>query len=205
MQLLGVRRKDGPPSPANELCPVLPGRQAASCFLMLLNRKIRAHARSGGAQIAMGKHVSEYAPTYLPATSDPPSALHLLHRAGQRADGLFKRHLSDADLRPRQFAVLRAVAQNDGLSQVDIVDATGIDPAGVTDLVRRLLRAGHLQRRRNRRDVRAYAVKITASGRRLLAIGSPAARAAQDELLASLTANERAVFLAMLARIALEA
>jgi MarR family transcriptional regulator, temperature-dependent positive regulator of motility len=111
------------------------------------------------------------------------------------------RHLPDADLRPRQFAVLKAVAQSDGLSQTDIMVATGIDRPGVTDLVRRLVKAGYLQRRRNRRDVRAYAVKITTSGCRLLAIGVAAARAAQEELLAGLTAGEREAFLRMLARV----
>ena len=53
--------------------------------------------------------------------------LHLLHRASQRADGLFARHVRDTDLTPRQFAVLQAVAAKSGLSQTEIMAVTGID------------------------------------------------------------------------------
>jgi DNA-binding MarR family transcriptional regulator len=114
-------------------------------------------------------------------------------------------HLLESELTPRQFAVLEAVAQNDGLSQTDIMHATGIDRSSTAELVRRLVKAGYLQRRRKRRDARAYSVKITTSGRRLRALGIPAARAVQEELLAALTVNERGAFLGMLARVAVEA
>jgi DNA-binding MarR family transcriptional regulator len=55
------------------------------------------------------------------------STIHLLHRASQRADGLFARNVRDPDLTPRQFAILQAVADKSGLSQTDIMAATGID------------------------------------------------------------------------------
>jgi hypothetical protein len=61
------------------------------------------------------------------------SPLHLLHRASQRADGLFARHVPDSDLTPRQFTVLQAVADKSGLSQTDIMAATGIDRSSTAD------------------------------------------------------------------------
>src|SRR5262249_60662186 len=64
------------------------------------------------------------------------SPLHLLHRAGQRADHLFARHVGDYGFTPRQFAVLKAVADADGLSQTAIMIATGIDRPGTAELVR---------------------------------------------------------------------
>ena len=45
------------------------------------------------------------------------SALHLLHRAGQRADELFTSTMRDNELTPRQFAVLKAVASAENPSQ----------------------------------------------------------------------------------------
>ena len=78
------------------------------------------------------------------------SPLHLLHRAGQRADYLFARHVGSHAFTPRQFAVLQAVADADGLSQTAIMTATGIDRSGTAELVRRLVSSGLLQRRRTK-------------------------------------------------------
>ncbi|MEQ1711924.1 MAG: MarR family transcriptional regulator, partial [Hyphomicrobium sp.] len=52
-----------------------------------------------------------------------------------------------ADLTPRQYAVLITVAQNEGLSQTNLVDKTGIDRSTLADIVRRMLKKGLLQRR----------------------------------------------------------
>lgn len=128
----------------------------------------------------------------MPQAAEPLSSiLHLLHRASQRADALFARQVTQSDLSPRQLAVLQAVARQDGLSQTEIMKATGIDRSSTAELVRRLVSAGSLQRRRTRRDARLYAIRITASGRKLLAIGGPAARAAEERLLQPLPAAER--------------
>ena len=131
------------------------------------------------------------------------SPLHLLHRASQRADGLFARHVRDSDLTPRQFAVLQAVADKSGLSQTDIMIATGIDRSSTADLVRRLVTNGCLQRRRKRRDARLYAVRITPFGRQMLGVGAPATKAAEDELLRPIPQKERAGFLGFLMLIAM--
>jgi len=133
------------------------------------------------------------------------SPLHLLHRASQRADGLFARHARDTDLTPRQFAVLQAVADKSGLSQTDIMAATGIDRSSTAELVRRLVTNGCLQRRRKRRDARLYAVRLTPLGRQMLAIGAPATKAAEDELLRPIPQKERAAFLELLMLIATDA
>jgi len=132
--------------------------------------------------------------------------VHLLHRASQVADAAFMRRLPpEADLTPRQLAVLEAVAANNGLSQTDIMAATGIDRSSIAELVKRLVQHGCLQRRRSSRDARLYAVKITPVGRKLLAIGAPAARAAQDEILARFSGSERQVFLNVLSAMAADA
>jgi DNA-binding MarR family transcriptional regulator len=129
------------------------------------------------------------------------SPLHLLHRAGQRADYLFARQVGNYAFTPRQFAVLQAVADADGLSQTAIMTATGIDRSGTAELVRRLVAAGLLQRRRTKQDARVYAVRLTPQGKKMLSIGERAARAAGTQLLSAIPRRQRAAFVAALASI----
>ena len=137
------------------------------------------------------------------STSTLSAPLHLLHRAAQRADSLFARHVGDVDLTPRQFAVLEAVSQADGLNQSAIVAATGIDRSSTADLVRRMVSMGLLQRRRTKRDARSYAVRLTREGRKALSSGERAARATNDALLSLIPSVHRAVFVDALKTMAL--
>jgi DNA-binding MarR family transcriptional regulator len=135
-------------------------------------------------------------------TSPLLSLLHLLHRAGQRADGLFAQHLGSDDLTPRQFMVLQAVDENEGLSQTDIMAATRIDRSSVADLVRRLVQQGRLRRRRQKRDTRLYAVRLTPEGKEALARGAPAASATEEALLRAVDPGQRQEFLRILTTMA---
>jgi DNA-binding MarR family transcriptional regulator len=133
------------------------------------------------------------------------SPIHLLHRASQRADGLFARQVRPSDLTPRQFAVLQAVANKNGLSQTDIMAVTGIDRSSTAALVRTLVTNGWLKRRRTRRDARVYAVRITSSGRQMLATGMSATRAAEDALLSPVPETQRVVLVNLLMLVAIDA
>ena len=130
------------------------------------------------------------------------SLIELLHRASQRADSVFARNVGDSGLTPRQFAVLRAVSEADGLSQTDIMAATGIDRSSTADLVGRLVTSGCLQRRRTKRDARLYAVRLTPRGRQMLAIGKPAAGAADLALLSLVPQVQRSAFVKALKLVA---
>jgi DNA-binding MarR family transcriptional regulator len=123
------------------------------------------------------------------------SPLHLLHRAGQCAAEIFQIELGTDELTPRQYAVLVTVAQNEGLSQTQLVGLTGIDRSTLADVVRRMLKKGLLQRRRTRDDARAYAVKLTEDGNRILRTHDPMARRVDERILASLPAQQRDRFL----------
>lgn len=123
------------------------------------------------------------------------SPLHLLHRAGQCAAEVFQSELGSGDLTPRQFAVLVTVSQNEGLSQTHLVERTGIDRSTLADIVRRMLKKGLLQRRRTREDARAYAVKLTDEGSRVLKSVEPLARRVDERILSSLPAGQRDRFL----------
>lgn len=123
------------------------------------------------------------------------SPIHLLHRAGQCAGDIFQSKLGTTDLTPRQFAVLVTVSQNEGLSQTQLVDKTGIDRSTLADIVRRMLKKNLLQRRRTREDARAYAVRLTEEGRRVLQTVAPTAQEVDQIVLVSLADGERERFL----------
>lgn len=123
------------------------------------------------------------------------SATHLLHRAGQRAADIFAGESRVGGLTPRQFAVLTVVAEQEGLTQTDLVERTGIDRSTLADIVARLLQRGMIQRRRAKDDGRAYAIKLAAPGAKALRDAQPAAAAADSRLLAHLPPGKRQDFL----------
>jgi DNA-binding MarR family transcriptional regulator len=123
------------------------------------------------------------------------SPIHLLHRAGQCAGEVFVAEIGPADLTPRQYAVLVAVALCEGLSQTELVEKTGIDRSTLADIVRRLLKKGLLQRRRTREDARAYAVKLTEEGIRTLRASEPVVRRVDDRILSALPTQQRERFI----------
>ena len=98
-------------------------------------------------------------------------------------------------LTPRQFAVLMAVAEEQGLTQTELVERTGIDRSTLADIVSRLIGRGLIQRRRAKEDGRAYAIKLTAQGAKSLRDAQPGAAAADNRLLASLPQAKRQDFL----------
>jgi len=123
------------------------------------------------------------------------SPIHLLHRVEQFAGDVFHEEMSDADLTPRQYAVLLTVSQNEGLSQTALVDKTGIDRSTLADIIRRMLKKGLLRRKRTREDARAYAVRLTPRGREALDHAIPAASTADERIMSALPAAEREKFL----------
>ena len=123
------------------------------------------------------------------------SAMHLLHRAGQCAADIFSSEARVGGLTPRQFAVLMAVAEEEGLTQTELVERTGIDRSTLADIVGRLLSRGMIQRRRAKEDARAYAIRLTPQGAKSLRDAQPGAATTDTRLLASLPPAKRQEFL----------
>jgi DNA-binding MarR family transcriptional regulator len=123
------------------------------------------------------------------------SAIHLIHRAGQCATDIFQDEAQTSGLTPRQFAVLMTIAEEEGLTQTDLVERTGIDRSTLADIVARLLARGLIQRRRAKADARAYAIKLTAQGWKGLREAEPGAVAADTRLLDALPPAKREDFL----------
>jgi DNA-binding MarR family transcriptional regulator len=123
-----------------------------------------------------------------------PSPLHLLHRAEQVASRVF----NDGALSfttPRQLEVLIAVSESEGCNLTAVIERTGIDRSSTTELVRRLVSKGLLQKRRNRKDTRAFVLKLTEEGRLLLAAADPMARNLDAALLQALPRAQREPFM----------
>ncbi|MEZ5922994.1 MAG: MarR family transcriptional regulator [Hyphomicrobiaceae bacterium] len=135
-------------------------------------------------------------------TSLDASPVHLLHRAGQRAAEIFDSAIGGKGLTPRQFAILLALSENEGVSQTDLVERTGIDRSTLADVVRRMIKKGLVLRRRTKEDQRAYAVRLSEKGRQALSDTVAAANSADQRVLGALPADKRKLFLESLALIA---
>lgn len=119
---------------------------------------------------------------------------HMLHRAQQFAAERFARDVG-VDLTLRQFALIAAVAEQNGRTQTDLVQATGIDRSTLADMIGRMEDRGFLQRDKAAEDKRAKTVSLTAAGKSALAKAVPAADAADTALLALLDRTQRAALL----------
>ncbi|MCJ7598835.1 MAG: MarR family transcriptional regulator [Methyloceanibacter sp.] len=126
------------------------------------------------------------------------SAMHLLHRAGQCATDFFMAETQPSGLTPRQFAVVTTIAEEEGLTQTELVERTGIDRSTLAEIVGRLLGRGLIHRKRAKEDARAYAIKLTSQGWKSLRDAEPAATATDARLLAALPPSKRQDFVDLL-------
>jgi DNA-binding MarR family transcriptional regulator len=110
---------------------------------------------------------------------------HLAHRA------VTERALADLGLGPREFGALSLLVRHGPLSQQRLGERQGIDRTTMVALVDALERKGLVERRRDPRDRRAYALEATAEGRRVLPLASAAADRAEEEVLAGVAPADR--------------
>ena len=125
---------------------------------------------------------------------------HLLRRAHQRSYELFTAHVGDEATR-QQVALLLALAQRPGASQNELVADTGIDKSTLKEMLGRMVARGWVIRARDAKDSRAWTLGIAEAGRALLEQLLPRVAAAQVDILAPLTPEERPVFLACLRKV----
>lgn len=120
---------------------------------------------------------------------------HLLRRAQQYAHDLYSKDVGSSGPTPRQFEVLHVVAQNEGLSQTDLVQHTGIDRSTLADMIARMMKKGLLSRKRTKEDARANAVSITAAGRRMLKGAEAKVNKSDKAVLSALPKTQQAAFM----------
>jgi len=130
------------------------------------------------------------------------SPSHLLHRALQLALDIYALDAESGAITQRQFAVLCAVAHDEGLSQTGLVRATGIDRSTLADMVARMIAKGLLARERSAADARANTVRLTEFGRSVMDAAAPRVDAADQRLLDLLGAKKREAFMDALRKLA---
>jgi DNA-binding MarR family transcriptional regulator len=135
--------------------------------------------------------------------SQAPS--HLLRRCVQYANDLFSQEPGASDLTKQQFTVLSAVEQNEGMSQTDLVNITGIDRSTLAEMIRRMIEKGLLDRERTETDQRANSVRIAAGGRKALRSARSASERVEKTLLSGLTSADRSKFIRMLTTVVSQA
>src|SRR5471030_1329844 len=132
--------------------------------------------------------------------SEAPS--HLIRRCQQFYGDLYAREAGGKELTKQQFTLLCALEQNDGASQIVLVEITVIDRSTLAEMVRRMLEKGLLSRERTEEDQRANAVAISPSGRKALRSARNASERAERALLEALPMPDRQKFVRALAQIA---
>jgi DNA-binding MarR family transcriptional regulator len=130
------------------------------------------------------------------------SVTHLLHRVLQLALDYHAEASGPSGLTQRQYTVLAAAGAADGVSQSDLVRATGIDRSTLADLVARMISKGLLERERSATDARANTVRLSEAGRLALSEGGKPAAHSDERLLGLLPPKKRESFLKTLSALA---
>ncbi|HEX2180343.1 MAG TPA: MarR family transcriptional regulator [Actinomycetota bacterium] len=115
----------------------------------------------------------------------------LVSRLGTVARVRIAESLSPLGLTMRQFAVLRALGAEEGLSQAALGERLKIDASSIVSVLDDCQQSGWTERRPDPADRRRYAIHLTPSGRRTLVRALAAASRAQEEIFAPLNASQR--------------
>lgn len=137
---------------------------------------------------------------------DPPEAVRrlpswLLGQASRRAQGVVARALAPERAGRQHFTMLASLAERGPASQADLGRRLWLDRSDTHAIVSALEAAGLVERTVDPADQRRKVVNITAAGRRARRQLEGRIQAAQEDILAPLTAHERVQLLELLARL----
>jgi MarR family transcriptional regulator, lower aerobic nicotinate degradation pathway regulator len=134
------------------------------------------------------------------ATTGSGAALLILRLARASAWRL-GRSLAESGLRWADYAVLHHLAAGGPAAQRELAAALRIQPSNIVALLDELQRRGLLKRSPDPVDRRRHRVELTPHGRAALKRAMVAAKAAEADLLAPLSAAERREFRTLLVRL----
>ncbi len=126
---------------------------------------------------------------------------HLIRRLQQIAVAIFLEDTAAFGITPVQFAALRGLAAHPGVDQRTLAAQVGLDPSTLGGVVDRLESRACLTRRPCESDRRVKLLHITPAGLQLLRDMASAVEASQQRILAPLSAQRQAQFMAMLAEL----
>ena len=108
--------------------------------------------------------------------------------------------LQAAGLRPRHLLAMTVLRDRGESSQADLAGTLQLDRTNVVGLLNELEREGLIERRRSPEDRRRHTVRLTEEGRERLARAEFTLAAAEDLVLAGLTAKQRDTLHELLAK-----
>jgi DNA-binding MarR family transcriptional regulator len=126
----------------------------------------------------------------------------LLSQLGSHVAAEFDRALTTTGVDPRTYAVLMALAAEDGQSQRQLSARLGIHRNAMVAVIDSLERQGLAERRSHPEDRRAFAVTLTAKARKLLPDLDARGRALEDDITSPLSPEERTTLRQLLQRVA---
>lgn len=126
----------------------------------------------------------------------------LLAQLGSHVSSDFQRRLAPIGADPRTYAVLVALASDDGQSQRQLSERLGIHRNAMVTVIDNLEQRGLAKRLPHPDDRRAVAVTLTAKARRLLPALHEQGRSIEDQITAPLSPKERATLRRLLQRVA---
>lgn len=124
--------------------------------------------------------------------------IHLLDLLMYQA---YYERLGKTPMTPGMFSTLCAIRANPGVRQGALADALLIQRPNMTQLVNRLIRAGHVSRRAARGDNRGVELFLRAEGERALSDVAAKLAAHERSLTATLTKTERENLAALLGKV----
>jgi len=124
----------------------------------------------------------------------------LLDLLSRRMRAVGESALQSQGLRPRHLLTMTVLRDRGESSQADLAGTLQLDRTNVVGLLNELEREGLIERRRSPEDRRRHTVRLTEEGRERLARAEFTLAAAEDLVLAGLTAKQRDTLYELLAK-----
>jgi DNA-binding MarR family transcriptional regulator len=139
--------------------------------------------------------------TARPGVPVQPTPSALARRFNQICVTVVSAALAEENLSPLQYAVLAYLYVHPDIDQNSLAARLGVDRASTSQLVDQLEEKGLVERRVNDEDRRARLLCLSRDGLAVRERLHPVGRAAEKEILSTLTASERDTLIALLTRV----
>jgi DNA-binding MarR family transcriptional regulator len=126
----------------------------------------------------------------------------LLSQLGFETARRFGVLMAEVELEPRQFALMRAIAAEEGRSQNEVAESLHIPPSSMVGVIDHLEARGLVERRPHRTDRRSRVLHLTAKGKKVLARATELAMGLEQTICEGLEPAERERLLRMLMDVA---
>ena len=128
---------------------------------------------------------------------------HLIRRLSQQSNQVFQDEMKriGSDVTSVQFAAMQAIDLHGEMEQSQIAQSIHYDKATIGGVIDRLEKRGWVERKANPKDRRAKLVTLTKEGRQALEVFTPVVKELQDQVVANLSSEERALFIQLAQKI----